>query len=245
MTGEFMEINNTGITDISLSKTVTVTAPLETPSDGVNKALSVNSQSVELSLSKVGKLTQQLDQTSMEIDNILASHLSNEQQKSLNDIYQKLDKAFEADSGSPGQEQKIENLFEQAHNILETSVDKLSTREREQVDSLVNKMDYLEQKLSNVEQADVSGLINISGSVQQQNDSEVNVAEMPTKKKKTLSVAELNALSAAELNKLPPHLLKRLNAQQLNKLNASQLSLLPENLLSKLTPSNLAKVSGS
>ena len=192
-----------------------------------------------------GKLTQELDQTSMEIDQILSSHLSKEQKKELTNIYQKLDKAFDSDDGSAQSERKIENLFEQAHKILETSVDKLSATETKQVDALINKMDYLEHKLAGFEQHAVSGSRPVPSEQEQRYDAEANIMTTPTNKKKTLSVAELNALSATELNKLPAHLLKKLNAQQLNKLNASQLNLLPDNLLNKLTPSNLAKVVNS
>lgn len=245
MKGEFMEINNSGVNDISLGKTNTLVKAEESQKDNAKQIPPVNTHSVELSLSAPGRLTQELDQTSMEIDQILSSHLSTEQKKELNNIYQKLDKAFESDDGSANAEHKIENLFEQAHKILETSVDKLSTSEKKQVDTLINKMDSLEHKLAGFEQHEFSAPMQVSSGQAQRHEANESNIVAPAKTKKTLSVAELNALSAAELNKLPAHLLKKLNAQQLNKLNASQLNLLPENLLSKLTPSNLAKVAGS
>lgn len=240
-----MEINNSGVNDISLGKATTLTKAEESQKDNSNNVPSFDTQSVELSLSAAGKLTQELDQTSMEIDQILSSHLSTEQKKELSSIYQKLDKAFDSDDGSAHSERKIENLFEQAHKILETSVDKLSATETQKVDTLINKMDSLEHKLAGFEQHEFSAAIQVSNEQSQRYEAEASNIGTSTKKKKALSVAELNALSAAELNKLPPHLLKKLNAQQLNKLNASQLNLLPENLLNKLTPSNLSKVTSS
>lgn len=237
-----MEINNSGINDISLDKPNAVAKSQQNQTDNVDEVLSTQLPSVELSLSNAGKLTQQLDQTSMEIDQILSSHLSPEQKKALNTIYQKLDNAFGSYDDSANSETKIENLFEQAHQILETSVDKLSATEKHQVDVMVNKMDYLEHQLAQVEQDQSAGSIPISGRQEQGHEIGVTGVGAPAKKKKSLSVAELNALSAAELNKLPPDMLKKLNAQQLNKLNISQLNLLPENLLSKLTSSNLAKI---
>ena len=240
-----MEINNSGVNELILGKASPLTKPTASQKNGVDNLQSVNSGSVELYLSTEGKLTQELDQTSMKIDQILSSYLSTEQKKELTNIYQKLDKAFDSSDGSAYSEQKIEHLFEQAHEILETSVDKLSPTETKQVDTLINKMDYLEHKLAGFEQHAFSGSSPVSNDQRQRYEAEANIMATPTNKKKTLSVAELNALSAAELNKLPAHLLKKLNAQQLNKLNASQLNLLPDNLLNKLTPSNLAKVTNS
>lgn len=244
-----MEINNNGIADLSLNKPNNVIKAEQTQNDTTEVKVPSFAPSSELALSNAGKLTQDLDKTSQEIDQILAKHLSPEQKKELNAIYQKLEKEFESGNGSASSEKKIENLFEQAHNILDSSVDKLSTNERKQVDGLVEKMDGLENQLSALEEAEFGGGAGYSGGGAREQgqgqDVEVGSAQGSGKKKKNLSVAELNSLSAAELNKLPAHLLKKLNAQQLNKLNASQLNLLPENLLSKLNPSNLAKVQTS
>lgn len=239
-----MEINNTDFAGITSSKSNTVNKVQEDQDQNANVEASnpASSQSVALSLSNAGMLTQELDKTSQEIDQVLMRHLSPEQKKELNNIYQKLDKEFESSNLS---EKKIENLFEQAHKILDTSVDKLSSNERKQVDSLVNKMDQLEGQLAGAEQLEFGGSVSISGGREPAQEQEVGSAGGAGKKKKALTVAELNALSAAELNKLPAHLLKKLNVQQLNKLNASQLNQLPENLLSKLTPANLAKTSSA
>ena len=74
-------------------------------------------------------LTQEIEITSDEIDRILEQHLTPEQKKELSTIYEKRDKLFDKDNLSKLQESFAKGLNEQAHNILETSIDKLSDEE--------------------------------------------------------------------------------------------------------------------
>ena len=198
--------------------------------------------SSNISLSTEGKLAQQIDAASDQIDDILLRHVTPQQEKELNDIYQKLDQLFEKDQLTGQEERSADALFEQVHNILETSVDKLSSGEREKVDQLVNTMDGLMAKF---DQGDAGRLLNANTPGNNSNgvDSLSNIiGGSKSASNKSLSVAELNALSAIELNKLPANLLKKLNSGQLNKLNAAQLNTLSAAQLNQLSANNLEKL---
>lgn len=198
-------------------------------------------------LSTEGKITQQIDTTSEQIDDILLRHITPEQKDTLDGIYQKLDRIFEKDQLTDKEENAAEALFEQVHNILETSVNKLTKTERKTVDKLANKMDGL---ISQLEKNDMSqSPNNNSVSAKTSSSSSDDLANIFTTEKqankKALTVAELNALSVLELNKLPANQLKKLNAQQLNKLNASQLNSLALAQLKQLSANNLEKLNQS
>lgn len=209
--------------------------------------------STEVSLSAPSRLIQELDNTSDAMDKILFNHLDKTQKAQLQEIYTELDRAFDQGGHSPENDKKIDALFERAHQIFGTSLDKLSMDEHKQLDQLNNKLIDLESNLAMAEQGELTLPTATFSPIQQQAPGSNPTAEVaantgisaPAKKNKTekaLSVAELNALSAVELNKLPAHQLKKLNTNQLNKLNASQLSLLPSSALQKLSPTTLAKL---
>ena len=189
----------------------------------------------QLTLSDEGKLFQELDSTSDRIDSILERHLSPEQKEQLNSLYKKLDSLFEKEQLSQQEEAVAEDLHEQVHNILESSVDKLSDEEYQELEGLADKMDTLTAKLDQFEMGTT------------ENNSELI---LPTNNesqgsKKKLTVAELNMLSASELNKLPVNELRKLNAKQLNRLNANQLNSLSLAQLKQLNPSNIDKLNQS
>ena len=227
-----MEIGNTiGIAALtSTQQTNSVSQAQEQTIEGIPDPRA----SSNISLSTEGKLAQQIDAASDQIDDILLRHVTPQQEKELNDIYQKLDQLFEKDQLTGEEERSADALFEQVHNILETSVDKLSNGEREKVDQLVNTMDGLMAKFDHGD----AGRNNSKGV-----DSLSNIiGGSKSASNKSLSVAELNALSAIELNKLPANLLKKLNSGQLNKLNAAQLNTLSAAQLNQLSANNLEKL---
>jgi hypothetical protein len=131
------------------------------------------------------------------------------------------------------------------HNILQSSVDKLTNAERETVDKLAIEMDGLIETLDkshNSDSASNNSMRTHSGNV---DISPSFLSNEKQKSKNKLTVAELNALSVVELNKLSTNLLKKLNAQQLNKLNASQLNNLALPQLKLLSTGNMEKLSQS
>ena len=226
-----------------LSSTQGIRLPTKDNKVEVSASGIINSNNI--SLSTEGKLSQEIDTASDKIDDILLRHVTPAQKDKLDDIYQQLDQLFEKDPLTEQEEKSAEALFEQVHNILESSVNKLTSAERETVDQLANKMDGL---ITQLERSDTNR--------SQKNDSTSNkvivsddLSNILTNKKqanpKKLTVAELNALSALELNKLPANQLKKLNAQQLNKLNASQLNSLALPQLKQLSANNLSKVNQS
>lgn len=203
------------------------------------------STSNEINISFEGKLNQEIDSTSNKIDDILLRHTTSEQKQALDGIYKKLDDILEKDQLTDKEEALADDLFEQVHVILETSIEKLTTSENETVGKLVNKMDILTEQLEknyssdslmvdpSINKADVmASLSNATGT------------EIPASKK-SLTVAQINALSVAELNTLPAHQLKKLNAQKLNRLNSSQLNRLDPAQVKQLTPNNVDKVNQS
>jgi len=196
-------------------------------------------------LSTEGKLSQKIEATSDKIDDILQKHVTPAKKDKLNDIYQQLDSIFEKEKLTEQEEQSAEVLFEKVHNILDSSVKKLTDAERETVDQLVEKMDGL---ITQLEQSDTSRspeTDSISSTKSTRDDlSSIMINEKKANKKK-LTVAELNALSPLELNKLPANQLKKLNAQQLNKLNVSQLNNLALPQLKQLSANNLGKLNQS
>jgi len=204
-------------------------------------------QSNNTTLSTEGKITQQIDAASEQIDDILLRHITPEQKDTLDGIYQKLDRIFEKDQLTDKEEKSAEALFEQVHNILETSINKLTKPEHEAVDKLANKMDGL---ILQLEKNDISrSSSNNSKSAKTNSSVTDDLANIFTTEKqankKALTVAELNALSVHELNKLPAQQLKKLNAQQLNKLNAGQLNSLALAQLKQLSASSLEKLNQS
>ncbi|NQZ22787.1 MAG: hypothetical protein HRT53_12105 [Colwellia sp.] len=203
------------------------------------------SASKNITLSTEAKLSQEINTVSDKIDDILLGHVTPAQKDKLNDIYQQLDQLFEKDQLTAQEEKSADALFEQVHNILESSVNKLTNAERETVDKLADKMDGL---ITQLEQSDARRSPNdnpmSANNNSRDNLSSILINEKQANKKK-LTVAELNALSALELNKLPANQLKKLNAQQLNKLNASQLNSLPLPQLKQLSTNNLGKLNQS
>ena len=196
-------------------------------------------------VSSQGKLSQEIDAASDKIDDILLGHVTPTQKDKLNDIYQQLDKIFEKEQLTEKEEKSADALFEQVDNILESSVNKLTSTERETVDKLVSKMDGL---ITQLEQSDTSRSPNKNSTSDKTSVSDDLSSILTNEKKankKKLTVAELNALSALELNKLPANQLKKLNAQQLNKLNASQLNSLALPQLKQLSANNLGKLNQS
>jgi len=196
-------------------------------------------------VSTQGKLSQEIDAASDKIDDILLSHVTPAQEDKLNDIYQQLDKIFEKEELTEKEEKSANDLFEQVHNILDSSVNKLTSSERETVDKLVSKMDGL---ITQLEQSDTSRSPNKNSTSDKSSVSDDLSSILSNEKKtnkKRLTVSELNALSALELNKLPANQLKKLNAQQLNKLNASQLNSLALPQLKQLSANNLGKLNQS
>ncbi|NQZ83168.1 MAG: hypothetical protein HRT52_19350 [Colwellia sp.] len=199
------------------------------------------SASKEFTLSTEGKLSQEIDAASQKIDDILLGHVTPAQKSKLNDIYQQLDQIFEKGQLTKQEEKSADALFEQVHNILESSVTKLTNSERETVENLANKMDGLIGKLdkSGFGDSPNNAVKNNSGNVDIQPSSLSNEKQ---KSKNALTVAELSALSVVELNKLPVNLLRKLNSQQLNKLNASQLNSLALPQLKLLSTGNIEKL---
>ena len=189
----------------------------------------------QLTLSDEGKLFQELDDTSDRIDSILERHLSPEQKEQLNSLYKKLDSLFEKEQLSQQEEAIAEDLNEQVHNILESSVDKLSDEEYQELEGLADKMDTLTVKLDQFEM----------GTTEKNNELILPTNNESQGGKKKLTVAELNMLSASELNKLPVNELRKLNAKQLNRLNANQLNSLSLAQLKQLNPSNIDKLNQS
>lgn len=203
------------------------------------------SASKGVTLSTEGILSQEIDDVSEKIDDILLRHVTPEQKNKLNDIYQQLDQIFEKDQLTAQEEKSADALFEQVHNILESSISKLTSTERESVDKLENKMDGLIEKLDTTN----AGHSQNNTSLQTQSGNvDIQSSSLSNEKQKSinaLTVAELNALSAVELNKLPANLLKKLNTQQLNKLNASQLNSLALSQLKQLSTGNIEKLNQS
>jgi hypothetical protein len=196
-------------------------------------------------VSSQGKLSQEIDAASDKIDDVLLSHVTPAQEDKLNDIYQQLDKIFEKEQLTEKEEKSADALFEQVHNILESSVNKLTSSERETVDELANKMDGLITQLEQSETSRSPNKNSTSGKTSVSDDLTSILTNEKKANKKKLTVAELNALSALELNKLPANQLKKLNAQQLNKLNASQLNSLALPQLKQLSTNNLGKLNQS
>lgn len=194
----------------------------------------------QVSLSEEGKLTQKIDAASNEIDKILLRYVSPEQKKELNGIYTKLEGLFSKESLTGKEEKSAEVLFEQVHNILESSIDKLSTEEHKTVDKLGITMDTLSAQLEPNEAKATDEVPQPSVGVS--NEIPDSIVQSKQGKKKSLTVAQLNALSVMELNKLPANQLKKLNSQQLNKLNAAKLNSLDLPQLKQLTPSNVEKL---
>ncbi|NRA59935.1 MAG: hypothetical protein HRU25_03300 [Psychrobium sp.] len=227
-----MEINNANRpTNIAA---ITPINNIEAQTEQANDVAATSS----IYLSDEGRLTSQLGATSDKVDSILLRYVSPEKKEQLSEIYQKLDQLFEKDQLTANEEDTANKLFEQVHNILDSSVSKLSTNERETIDSLVKKMDALE---ANLQQLDTSAQKEQNLTlVRGENANGLGLEKSASKK--ALTVAQLNALSAVELNKLPANQLKKLNAQQLNKLNASQLNNLSPAQHKLLSASNLEKI---
>lgn len=220
-----MNINNDmsaqGLTRINQKDNIQEIKPnIEESFQGVSQT-SI-STSNEISISFDGKLNQEIDSTSDKIDEILLRHTTSEQKQALDGIYNKLDDLFEKDQLTDKEETLADNLFEQVHIILETSLDKLTTSENKTVDNLVNEMDILTEQLEKNYSSD-SLMVDptINKAVIMTSLPDATGTGIPASKK-SLTAAQINTLSVAELNKLPAHQLKKLNAQQLNRLNASQ-----------------------
>lgn len=226
-----------------LSNIQEITSITEETKAGISTSGIISSNNIYLS--SEGKLSQKIDAASDKIDDILLSHVTPAQKDKLNDIYQQLDKTFEKEPLTEQEEKSADALFEQVHNILDSSVSKLTSTERETVDKLAEEMDGL---ITQLEKSDTGRSPNKNSTSDESsigNDLSSIYTNDKKANKKRLTVTELNALSALELNKLPVSQLKKLNAQQLNKLNANQLNNLPLPQLKQLSPNNLAKLNQS
>lgn len=199
----------------------------------------------KLTLSTEGQLIQEIDLASDKIDSILEQHLTQEQEKELSTIYDKLDKLFEKDNLTKQEESLAEGLNEQVHNILETSIEKLSDEEHLVVDGLAKKMDMLTIKLENIETSNAEKNNSSIVSVNKTNNQASYIESETQANKQTFTVAELNALSTSELHTLPANLLRKLNTKQLNRLNINQLNTLALAQLKQLNPSNIEKLNQS
>jgi hypothetical protein len=199
----------------------------------------------EMSLSTEGKLIQNIDKISDEVDEILIKHITPVQKKALEEIYTKLDVYFAKEKLTDKEGESTEALFEQVHVILETSLEKLSKSEHSNVDKLGNKMDTLTSQLERNEKGNIENSHSLLKAPGSQTDMEVSDSKGG---KKSLTVAQLNALSVIELNKLPANQLKKLNnkqlnAAQLNNLDVAQLKRLKSSSVDKLNQSQANKLS--
>jgi hypothetical protein len=192
---------------------------------------SINKVPQEISLSTEGKLTQAIDKTSDEIDDILIKHITPDQKKELTSIYSRLDDLFAKEKLTDKEVKSTEALFEQVHVIFESGIEKLTKTERNEVEKLSSKMDKLTSTLEKNERINVE-VAHSSPAIGNTSDS-LSGAEIKSHKK-TLTVAELNALSAIELNKL--------STTQLNTLPIAQLKHLSPNSVDKLNQSQENKL---
>ncbi len=203
---------------------------------------SINKIPQEISLSTEGKLTQAIDKTSDEIDDILIKHITPDQKKELTSIYNRLDDLFAKEKLTDKELKSTEALFEQVHVIFESGIEKLSKTELNEVEKLASKMDKLTSNLEKNEQVNVE-ISHSSPAIGNVSDS-LSGSDIKGRKK-LLTVAELNKLSVIELNKLSANQLKKLNSKQINKLNAAQLNTLPIAQLKHLSPNNVDKLNQS
>ncbi len=171
-------------------------------------ALNEVEKSNQITLSLEGKLNQEIDTVSDKIDDVLLRHISSKQKQELNDIYKKLDNLFSKDKLTKKKEKSAEVLFEQVHLILESSLDKLTTSENKTLDKLATKMDILTEQLDKNHSNNplIISLKTIRNDIRPSSSESTNI-EMKGSKK-TLTVAEINALSTTELNKLSAQQLK-------------------------------------
>ena len=101
--------------------------------------------SANVSLSEPGKLAQAADKLFNEMDNILKSHLSDEQKNELGELTAQLEKFEAMPNLSASDEKQALEIEEKIHGMLENSLDKLSTDERQKVEGLSQQIESIEQ----------------------------------------------------------------------------------------------------
>lgn len=247
-----MEIGNevNRANSMAINKKTTVNAIQQQPKEmkTENKEIN-NTAAIDLNLSASGKLTQKIDATSEEIDNILMRHVSPEQKEKLDGIYKKLDSLYEKESLTGKDGKSTDTLLKQANVILDDSAKKLSGAEQQTIDKLTNKMDTMSSQLNNLEGVGNSTDLkknNLAGAGGNSGDTFSRpISREKQSSTKSLTVAQLNGLSVTELNKLNASQLKKLNAAQLNKLSTKQLNCLDMAQLKQLSPSNVNKLNQS
>lgn len=96
-----------------------------------------------LTISDLGKVTQEIDSLFDKVDNIYMTHLSAEQKQELETSYQQLDTLFESKQPNEAQDKKINALFEKIDSIFTSAEKSLSPNEQDTLSKLESKIDNL------------------------------------------------------------------------------------------------------
>jgi len=220
-------------------------APYQTQGDA---SLNVKSHQ----FSDQATLLQAIDTTSDTLDDLLIKNMPAQQHKALEQNYQELDALFDKGELNAEDEKKANSLMDKIDKSFNTAFDKLSDNEKNIIDKLAQKIDKLESQLPPNESPDTYSknemILNAQPNLENTKGSNVEIIEASgngdneKNKKKSLTTAQLNALSAAELRKLSTSQLKKLNAAQLNKLSAAQLNTLELPQLKRLSGGALSQL---
>ena len=112
---------------------------------GANRSQKQMLASANVSISEPGKLAQAADKLFNEMDNVLKSHLSDEQKNELGELTAQLEKFEAMPNLSASDEKQALEIEEKIHGMLEGSLDKLSTDERQKIEGLSQQIESIEQ----------------------------------------------------------------------------------------------------
>jgi tRNA C32,U32 (ribose-2'-O)-methylase TrmJ len=108
-----------------------------------NQKAGSHSSTDEVSLSALGKSNQKIDSLFNQADAIYQSHITPNQQKVLNESYERLDQLYSKSSPSDAEQKTADALFDKIDNIFEQAEKKLTPLEEEQLEKINTKLDEL------------------------------------------------------------------------------------------------------
>jgi len=152
----------------------------------------------EVSLSYFGKTSQKIDSLFEQADAIYQSHITPNQQKILNESYQKLDDIFSKNSPSDHEQKTADVIFDKINNIFEQAEKRLTPMEEEQLETINTKLDELlgaeDIQLGDIMNDDIDKLF--------QQSENLLTSKLTTQQKKSLDDLNQQLSSLFEKNKI-------------------------------------------
>lgn len=129
---------------------MTVTNNNQQPTTSFDNA-SISPDKVSVTLSDLGKISQEIDMTANTIDSILMSNMSDSDRKEVEQVFTKLDGIFDESKAQDSASEHADKLMARADELMGKAFDSLSDDKKQQVLDLSASVEQLEMNIAQAE----------------------------------------------------------------------------------------------